>query len=316
MAFEKDLGYDGSQPSDQNYTLSAYDIITRTLSLLKSKFGHYIVIVGIVGAASIIFSAFMYFAMLGTIGVFASDPINYLISALLLETPTDMVVVGVSLGFGIFAFILAAIIGGAATKFTLDEYGGIKGDIGDSFSRSFSRLLPIVIYQLLTAAMIAVVIAPFMFMSLQMVDMIDITDPYSFTLPPGFIETLMQAALIFLVGGIILLYVSVRLAPTLAVILDTDLSVIDSLKKSWELTSGNFMHIFGATILIAVVNFIIVFILGIITGMTLLPSELLLVVDSVIITALFGALTYIFGVVLYKDLASRKGESTLPGFVS
>ena len=316
MAFEKDLGYDGSQPIDQEYTLSAYDIITRTLSLLKSKFVQYIVIVGIVGAACIIFSAVIYFAIFGIIGVFASDPINYLISALLLETPTDMVVVGVSLGFGIFAFILTAITGGAAIKFTLDEYGGIKGDIGNSFSHSFSRLLPLIIYQLFTAAMIAVVITPFTFLSLQMVDMIDITDPLNFTFPPGFLEAMMQAMLIFLVGGIILFYISIRLAPTLAVIMDTDLSVIDSLKKSWELTSGNFMHIFGAMILIAVVNFIIAFILGMITGITFLSSELLLVVDSTIIIALFGALTYIFGVVLYKDLASRKGASTLPGFVS
>lgn len=316
MAFEDNLGHDSSQPIGQDYTVSATGLISRTLSLLTSKFVHYIIIVGIAGAACVILSYVLLYALLGLIGVITADPFGYFISNFLLAPSPDIVLLGVLVGYAIFAFVLNAILGGAAIKFTLDEYGGTTGDVGTSFSRSFRRFPTIIMVQLLTSAMVAIAITPATILSARAIAMIDITDitditdPFDLIFPQGFMEMLLLSFVLLAVGGLFLAYFQTRLAPTLAIVLDTDLSAIDSFKKSWELTSGNFMHVFGSTILLGIVIIVLTLIVSIFTTMTLLPAATTLVIDAVITTLLFGALTYIFTVVLYRDLSSRKGTST------
>ncbi len=313
MAFEDNLGHDSSQPIGQDYTVSATGLISRTLSLLTSKFVHYIIIVGIAGAASVILSYVLLYALFGLIGVITADPFGYFISNFLLAPSLDIVLLGVLVGYAIFAFVLTAILGGAAIKFTLDEYGGTTGDVGTSFSRSFRRFPTIIMVQLLTSAMVAIAITPATILSaraMAMIDITDITDPFDLIFPQGFMEMLLLSFVLLAVGGLFLAYFQTRLAPTLAIVLDTDLSAIDSFKKSWELTSGNFMHVFGSTILLGIVASVLTLIVSIFTTMTLLPTATTLVIDAVITTLLFGALTYIFTVVLYRDLSSRKGTST------
>lgn len=320
MAFDEDLGYDDSQPIDQDYTVSATGLISRSLSLLAGKFIHYIVIIGIIGAACMIFSAVLYSAIVGATGMFASDPIGYFIGLFLVTTPQDLTLVAISLGFAIFAFLVNVIIAGAAIKFTLDEYGGINGEIGNSFSHSLSRLVPFIIVQLLTTALIAVVIIPAGILLTRAMDLLPPIDPYNPVMPvipPEAIELLMQGLLFMVVGGIILVYISIRLAPTLAIVIDTDLSAVDSLKKSWELTGGNMLHIFAGMFLMFIVSFVFSLIVSTVTGFTPFTYNELLIIDSVIVTLLFGAFSYIFAVVLYRDLYSRKGGATsnLPGYV-
>ena len=308
MAFEEDLGNDGSQPTAQDYKLSATGLVSRTLSLLASKFVQYIIIVGIASAACVIFSFVLLYARFGTIGVIGANPIGSLIEIFLLTSTPDWLFVGVTLGFGFFAFVLNAILAGAAIKFTLDEYGGPKGDIGTSFSHSMSRLLNIIIIQLLISFIVAVVITPSSIFMTRAMEMIDIVDPFNPIIPTGAIEMMMVAMGLLFVGGLVMLYVQVRFAPALAVVIDTDLSAIDSLKKSWELTSGNFLHIFVATILLGIVIILLGAVVIILTGFVV-------VIDSVLIALFFGALSYIFAVVLYRDLASQQDTSNLPGYV-
>jgi len=310
MAFEEDLGYDGSQPRDQDYAVSATGLLSRTLSLLKNKIVQYIIIVGIAGAACVTFSFVLLFALFGSIGVISADPFSNFIGNFLFPIAPNLLLAGVTVGFAIFALILNTILGGAAIKFTLDEYGGTTGDIGASFSRSFARLPTIIIVQVLISAMVAIIITPASIMAANALVMVDITDPFNPIFPPGSIEMMMQSMLLILVGGLFIIYIQTRLAPTLAIVIDTDLSAIDSLKKSWELTSGNFMHVFGGYILLGITTTVLALIVSIITTMTFLPYDITLVIDSVITVLLFGALSYIFTVVLYRDLSSRKGAST------
>jgi hypothetical protein len=124
-----------------------------------------------------------------------------------------------------------------------------------------------------------------------------------------------QVMLLFIVGGLILVYLQIRFAPAIAIILDTDLSAIDSFKKSWELTSGHTLHVFGGMVLIGIVSFVLSLIVSIISDLSMLPTDTLSVLDSVLSTLLFGALSYIYAVVLYRDLSSRQDTSELPGFV-
>ena len=314
MAFEDDLGHDPSQPLAQDYTLNATGLVSKTISLWARKIVYYIIIVGVIGAVCVAVSFVLLLTLFGTIGTLGADPISILINFFLdpLSNPT---LLAVSVGFAIVAFVLNAIIYGAAIKFTLDEYGGPGGEVGTSFSHSFGRVLNVVIVQLILGLIIAIILSPAMSLVTRAMDMIDISDPFNPIIEPGAFELLMSAMGFLLVGGIILIYLQVRLVPTLAVVIDTDLSAIDSLKRSWELTSGNFLHVFGGYILLTLAVVVLGVIVSAGLAFTFLPYSYLLVIDSVISALLFSSLTYIFATVLYRDLQSRKGTSEFPEYV-
>ncbi|MGY5872003.1 MAG: hypothetical protein RTV72_07170 [Candidatus Thorarchaeota archaeon] len=304
MAFEDELGNDQSQPGDQDYTLSAFELFSKTISLWARKIIQYITIVGIIGAACVAVSFIILFILFDIVGVLGANPISYFIS-LFFELPTDFNLIVVSVVSAIFVFVLNAIIFGAAIKFTLDEYGGNGGDIGASFSHSFGRVPNFIIVQLILSFFVAIVLIPATTLSTQAMDMIDITDPFNPIFPPGSIELLMSGMVLFIVGGIFLIYINVRFAPALAVVIDTDLSVIDSLKKSWELTSDNFFHVFGSIILLNVAVLILGVFVSVIVEFTYLSLDYRYVIEAVITALLFSSLSFIFTAVLYRDLSSR-----------
>lgn len=314
MAFEDDLGHDPSQPIAHDYVLSATGLLSRTISLWSRKLVQYIIIVGIIGAAFVAVSFVLLFVLFDTIGTLGADPISYLVSLFFGSMP-DFTLIAVSFGFAIIAFVLNAIITGAAIKFTLDEYGENRGDVGTSFSHSFGRILNIIFVQLILSFFVAIVLTPATILATRALDMIDISDPFNPIIPPGSLELMMSAMVLMLVGGIFLIYIQVRFAPALAVVIDTDLSAFDSLKRSWELTSGNFFHVFGGYFLLILAVLVLGLIVNAGLTFTFLPVSSLLVIESVVTALLFGSLTYIFTAVLYRDLVSRKGTSDFPEYV-
>ncbi len=310
MAFEDELGHDASQPMGQDFVLSATGIVSRTISLWSRKLLQYIIIVGIIGAACVAVSFVILLVMFGFVGTLGADPFGSLIN-FFFDPLSNIPLLAVSVGFAIVAFVLNAIINGAAIKFTLDEYGGTGGDIGASFSHSFGRVLNIIIVQLILSFLVSIILTPATILTTQAMDMIDITDPFNPIIEPGAFELMMSAMGLFFLGGTFLIYVQVRFAPTLAILIDTDLSAIDSLKKSWGLTSGNFIHVFGSYILLSLAVIVLGIIVSAAMAFTFLPLSYLLVIESLITALLFGALSYIFTVVLYRDLSSRTDTSTL-----
>ncbi|MCJ7817503.1 MAG: glycerophosphoryl diester phosphodiesterase membrane domain-containing protein, partial [Candidatus Thorarchaeota archaeon] len=205
------------------------------------------------------------------------------------------------------AFVLTALINGAAIKFTLDEYGGIGGNIGSSFSHSLGRVVNVIIVQLILSFFAAIAIVPGTVLSNQALEMIDIIDPFNPIIPAGAFELMLAAMGLLAVGGLFLMYISVRFAPTLAIVIETDLSPIDSLKRSWELTSGNFLHVFGSYILLTVAVLILGLAATFGVSFILLPEDYLFVIDGVVTALLFSSLSFIFTAVLYRDLSSRAG---------
>ncbi len=310
MAFEDGLGHDPSQPIDHDYVLSATGLVSRTISLWSRKLAQYIIIVGVIGAACVTLSFVLLFGLFGKIETLGADPLGYLIT-LFFNPESDYTLLALSLGFAIFAFILNAIIYSAAIKFTLDEYGGNRGDIGTSFSLPFGRVLNVIFVQIILGFLVAIVLTPATILTERAMDMIDISDPLNPIFPHGSIELLMSAFAVLLVGGIFLIYIQVRFAPTLAIVIDSGQSAIGSLKRSWELTSGNFFHVFGGYILLSFAVIVLGLIVSTTLAFTFLPLSNLLVIESVVSALLFSALTYIFAVVLYRDLSSRIGSSTL-----
>ncbi len=310
MAFEDEFGRDTSQPIAQDYAVNATGLVSRTLSLWIRKLGQYIVIVGIVGAVGVAVSFALLFVFFGIVGVIVTDPIGYLLG-ILFEPTVNLTLVGLSVGFAIIAFVLNAIIGGAALKFSLDEYGGPGGDVSTSFSHSISRTSRIIVVQLILSSMVAVVLTPGTILITRAMNMIDISDPFNPIFQPGAMELLMSAFMLLLVGGIFLLYLQVRFVPTLAIVIDTDLSAIDSLRRSWDLTRGNFLHVLGGLILIGIVMIALDIAVSYSVSLTSLPESDRMVIESITTALLFGAVNYIFSVVLYKDLHSRVGSSSL-----
>jgi membrane-anchored glycerophosphoryl diester phosphodiesterase (GDPDase) len=310
MAFDDELGRDHSQPMAQEYSVSASGLVSRTLSLWIQKLGQYIIIVGLIGAVSVAVSFALLFAFFDLIGVLGADPISYLVG-LLFEPSPNLTLIAVSFGYAIIIFVLNAIIGGAALKFTLDEYSGTGGDIKGSFSHSIGRTPSIIVVQLILSSLVAIVLTPATILTTRALEMIDISDPSNPIIQPGAMELLMSAMALFLVGGIFLFYFQVRFVPTLAIVISTDLSAIDSLKRSWELTSGNFLHVLGGLILVNIAIIALGIVVSFGVSLTLLPDSYRYVIESIVTALLFGAISYIFSVVLYKDLLSRSGSSSL-----
>ena len=80
LAFEDDLGYDPSQPHIEDYTLSAFGLVSKTIGLWTGKFVQYVVIVGLVNVALTLISFVVLSTLFGIIGVLETDPISYVFS--------------------------------------------------------------------------------------------------------------------------------------------------------------------------------------------------------------------------------------------
>lgn len=308
MAFEDDLGLDSTQPSAFDYTLSATGLISRTFGLWSRKLAQYIIIIGLFGAASAAVSFLLFFTLFGTIGVIGSDPISSLFSFFASTTFPSIPVITATLLFTIVAFVINAVVIGGTIKFALDDYSGLRADIWQSISHATGKLGSIIIVQILISLLISAVTVPSLIMIASAMEGIDLTDPFNPIIPPGSFELMMGAFGFLLVGGIFALYISARLVPTLAIVIDTDLSAIDSLKKSWGLTSGNVIHVIAGQILLGIV---VIIIGAVVSSLTfgLYPYDL--VVGNIVTSLLFGSLNFIFAVVLYRDLGSRTDSSTL-----
>jgi hypothetical protein len=314
LAFEDDLGFDPSQPMDLNYTLSATQVVSKTISLWSRRIVQYILIVGVISAIGVAVSVVLIFGMFGLIGAIGSNPFNYLVT-FILDPLSNPLLLAVSAGFAVAVFVLNAIIQGAAIKFTLDEYGGTGGDVGTSFSYSLSRLLNIIIIQIILGFVVSIVVTPGTILATRALAMIDISDPFNPIILPGAFEMMMAAMAVLLVGGLFMIYIQVRFLAAYAVVIDTDLSAIDSLKRSWELTSGDFFHVFGSYIILVLAVAVLGLIVNVAFIFTPLTLEFTIVLESIVNALLFGALTYIFTAVLYRDLSSRKGTSDLPAYI-
>ncbi|MHA1903740.1 MAG: hypothetical protein ACXADL_04985 [Candidatus Thorarchaeota archaeon] len=308
MAFEDGLEPEPSQPPTQDFTVSATGLVSRTISLWTRKLFQYIIIVGIVGAGLAVVSFVVALTLFAAIGVLGTDPITYLFNLFTLGLFPDITVIVVSLLFAIVAFVMNAIVGGAAIKFALDDYGERRGEIGLSFSHSFGKTLHIVIVLLVISFLVSIVITPGLYLSGLAMEGIDFTDPFNPDISPGAMELLMGAFFLLIIGGIFYVYISARFAPTLAIVIDTDLSAIDSLKKSWELTSGNVIHVWVGQILLIIAVIVLQFIVSMALGFVFLFNPYLGVIEVIVSALLFSSLTFIFSAVLYRDLLSRSGQ--------
>ena len=306
MEKDEGLGLEPSAPPEQDFTVSALDLVTRTFKVWVRKLPSYILIVGLLGAAYAVLQLAVFYAFYGLLAfdllIYASsDIITTFMGFVTAEPVLAIEIIIIAIVLSVVGMVVNAVIAGGGIKFALDDYGSHQADVGTSLSFAFSRLSTMIVAQLVLTLIISGAMAPGLFLSLDALAAIDIYNPSMESL-----SALMTGIAVLGVGFIVSFYFGIRLAPTSAVVIAEDLGAIDSVKRAWALTAGNFWHIFGGQFFMGIAMLVIAF------GVEILLSPILVYGQNVRLYALaiFGALllsaiNYVFAAVLYRDLESR-----------
>ncbi len=306
MENDEGLGLEPAAPPEQDFTVSALDLVTRTFKVWVRKLPSYILIVGLLGVAFSLLQFAVFYALYGTLAFdlllyVSTDIINTLLGLATAEPFVAIEIVIIAIVLTVVRMIVNAVIAGGGIKFALDDYGSRQADVRTSLSFAFSRLSTMIVAQFLLTLIVAGALAPGMYLFLGAFASIDPLNPSMEAL-----SAMMMALPFIFIGLVVFLYFSIRLAPTNAVVIAEDLGAIDSLKRAWELTTGNFLHIFGGQILLGIA----VGVIALVPGWLLVPLvfydlALVLYVSVLISSLLFIAINYVFAAVLYRDLESR-----------
>jgi len=300
------LGLEPSASAEQDFTVGALDLVTRTLKVWVRKLPSYIMIVGLVGVAYGLLQFAVFYALYGLLAFdlliyVSSDIITTLLGFATAEPVLAIEIITIAIVLAVVGMVVNAVIAGGGIKFALDDYGSHQADVGTSLSFAFSRLSTMIVAQFLLTLIISGAMAPGLFLLFGSLAAID---PFNPSMEA--ISAMMSGLAILGVGAIVALYFGIRLAPTSAVVVAEDLGAIDSMKRAWELTTGNFWHIFGGQILLGIA----VAIIGLVPGMLVAPLAfyglaVTLYISALISALLFSAISYVFAAVLYRDLESR-----------
>ena len=296
MALEPEpSGGPSDGPPPQAFTVSITELVTRTFTLWTRKLLPY---VAIVGALSVFLIALGVAIGVFLPGIIYASDLTSLFSLLLGTTVSDYsTFVVVSLLVILIGLVITAIISGAATHYALEDYGYKRADVGSSVSYALSKFVSIFLVLLIVQLINAVVMGPLGYFTLFALESIDITDP----LNPIMNMDAMNGMLIMFIFAIVLVYVNIRITPTSAVVLAEDRSAIDSFKRAFELTSGNFFHIFAGLFLMLITVAVIDIIITLVVG-----SFIAIIISAMVL----ASLNYVFQAVLYRDLLSRTATSS------
>ena len=306
MENDDGLGLEPSAPPEHDFEVSALDLVTRTLKVWVRKLPSYIVLVGLLGVAFSLLSFAVFYALYGMLAFdllvyVSSDIINTLMGFALAETTLAVQIIIIAIVLSVVGMVVSAVIAGAGIKFALDDYGAHQADVGTSLSFAFSRLSTMFVVQFLVALIVTGALAPGMFLLLGAVAGLDPYNP-----SPDALNMILMALPLLLIGGVVSFFVGIRLNPSSAVVVAEDLGVVDSIKRAWELTSGNFWHIFGGQLLLGIAVFILSLVLEILLApIAFYGQAVMLYISAIISSLIFGAISYVFAAVLYKDLEAR-----------
>ena len=287
MALDDKSSPNTVQPRSE-YELGIIGLTDKTINLWGRRLPQYIVIVGIVGALLAALQGIVLYAIFGIDGIallefIGTSPLDAVFSLVLYTISPDVLIVIFLLS--IISMIVYAIIAGAAIHYALVDYSNpSSGSIGESFSFAVEHASTLIVVQLIQSliALSLVIVSVVLF----------------------YADLLISLVMMFLI-----LYIVVRLAPVLAIVIAEERSPIDSLKRSWQITGGLFFHVFLAQMLIGFV--VIILDIMITIGMAfvflyIVPSLGFAVLFVTIISnSMVSSIGYIYLAVLYKDLEAR-----------
>ncbi|TXT57431.1 MAG: conserved membrane protein of unknown function [Candidatus Thorarchaeota archaeon] len=308
---EIDSGPDPFSPDepfvDEKYKVSAIEAVSRTLSLFFRKFGTY----ALVGLAASIFALSVILVLIFVLPPLPPQDLQEIINA-----QGDLVAIltllwenfGTALApillimavLAIIGIVYYTILGGAATNVALENYGDpSRGEFVSSLSKAFGRTPTLFLYQILVTLLTVLLLLPGF---IAFAPLLTITDPTNIDM--AVLEAALIGVLLLLIGVIILFYLLVRLTPAIAVIMAEDVSAFGAISRSIELTSGNFLHVFGARIGLAIASMVIG--LGIDIVVSFLPGLFYAIGYLFLSAIILTSLDYIFAAVIYKDLLARR----------
>jgi membrane-anchored glycerophosphoryl diester phosphodiesterase (GDPDase) len=304
---ERDMAIEGqkSPDSSQDFSVGASGLVSRTFSLWLRRLGSYIVIVGIVGAILSLFNAVVAVIVVpvnpeGFLNLISTSPIDIIFKSINWTTTSSILVFGVVIALSLLGMIVNSITQGAAIRLCLEDYGNRgAGTIKESFSYAGSRLVTLIGAQLLYGIILMIPVMPGGIVFAYSTLTVDWMDPSTY-------GAILASVPLLLVGIIITLYLAVRLAPTIAVVIaEKDKSAVASVKRAWKITGHHFWHIFGGLILLIIVIVVVSIIIGILVAPIALVAIGLVGLAGIIISIFISPFPAIFQAVLYRDLESR-----------
>ncbi|RDE16733.1 MAG: hypothetical protein C4K49_04210 [Candidatus Thorarchaeota archaeon] len=290
-----------SGPSEPNFVVGAFGLVSRTFSLWARKLLSYTAISALAGIGFIAIQVAVFWAIFGisglaNVGNVSTDPFGVLTDFLLYGSAGASFVV--TLILMLIGMVIYAVVGGAVTKLALDNYGSPNaGSAGASVGFAVHRMTTLIGAQLILGLVLSAIMTP----ALIILAVIPL-DPYN----PAFAQYAMTLLVVLLVSVIVLLYVSVRIRPFIGVVIAEDSSAVGSIRRAFSLTSRCFWHIFGGTLLLGISTAIVGLVISMILTPALIYSPILgFVVLAALSATVINPLDYVFQGVLYKDLSSR-----------
>jgi hypothetical protein len=237
-------------------------------------------------AFSILLGSVVNLAVASTIGSFVFDPANPALFPMAMLTQLLALIVVIA----VVAFIVSTIIQGGVTHFTILRHRNAPATLGASFSHGITRILSLMGGAILYGLVIlACFLAPI------------------FLLILGFI--LLNLALLGL--GFLALIVAVPVGIFLAIALSLyvpavmmePIGAVESLRRSWALTKGRRLSLFGAYLAIGLISLVVSFAISLPAG--LLGDPIVNLVAQSIAQGLVGSWIAIAAAVAYDLIMSQ-----------
>lgn len=295
-----------SEAASADFIAGATELVSRTANLFSAEKGVYVLMIGTTQLLFNLFADLIFFSFYplmrplytATIGI---DPFSLLTSSLnLIGLPNTYVIWNLALtAAGIAVF---AVLGGGAIKYALCNYrSSSKGSMRESLSFAADRAVTLITTQLVVAFLIFLTVSPIVFALLGGLIVLYPIRPYAYL---GALVNIMPILLMCL---FVTAYISVRFAPVQAVVVAEGLNALNSIKRAWELTSGNSWHAFKGIFLLMMILGPIAVAMSFLALMLYFGVSMWTTIIPAAINQLFlSPLVYVFGAVLYQDLGARK----------
>ncbi len=312
-----EIGNDSGQAPEErferDYSVGVAGLVSRTFSLWKRRLGSYVLIVGVLSAlmaavSLVVLFAFYGYAAFDLVGLVFSDPLGLILQLYNYTGLGDILLLGILMVLSIVTMLVAAIVGGGAIKFALQDYGNPgTGDVNSALSYGASRAVTLIVAQLLQGLIIAIPILPGLVILVPVVMSIDPLGP----IDTSVVMAVFTGGIVFLVGGLITLYLLVRLMPTIAVVVaEEERSALGAVRRAYQITGGAFWHTLGGVIIFGIAVFLVTFVLSLIAIALGLITPALGILGSLFVSLLTSPLYYIFQAVLYRDLESQAKQES------
>ena len=311
MALGPGIDSEPSEPSPSDYRMGVPDLIAKTFGFYGRRFPMYLIMIGLISAVLVVVPLGLLWLFFGEealtlasyVGTTPSSFINGMSSlALLLSNPVPgfeidftgdpFALLGVGLAISVIGMVVIAFFSGVSIKYTHEDYGRKPIKMSEAFSFAGSRFGSLLVTSLIFELLIIAVGLPGVVLLLMSTTTTDIT-------------ILVGGTFAYLGGTIFTLFLQIRLYPASAVVIAEGKSSFAALKRAFELTSGEFWHVFGGQILLSLITLMFTLFLPSLFDFFFLEAISDLIV-SIISALLFSALSFIYQAVLYRDLNARK----------